>query len=133
MKKAFKNKKINVLIADSVLLVLALLASNIAAFMIKYIPPCVFMEKGILCPACGGTRCIQSFFSGNISAAFSYNAYFTVVIFYAMVLLFLINLYCLFDFKRLKIVIRIISGKEAIVALAVGFLFFGVIRTFAQA
>ncbi len=128
MKNAFKNKRLNVLIADGALLVLALFAKRIAALMIKHIPPCVFLERGILCPSCGGTRCIQSFFSGDISEAFYYNAYFAAMIFYVAAVLILINLYCLFDIKKMRKIIRVTAGKETIITLAVGFIIFGIVR-----
>ena len=130
MKHLFKNKRINVLIADGILALLLLFASTIASVMINNIPPCAFAEMGILCPACGGTRCVESFFSGRIAEAFDYNGFFTVLIFYSAVLLIVINLYCLFDFKRLKGVIKIMSGYKTIIVAAVLFAVFGFIRAY---
>lgn len=130
MKRLFKNKRINILIVDGMLALLALFAPAIASLMINNIPSCAFAKMGILCPACGGTRCVESFFSGRIGEAFSYNAFFTVLIFYSALLLIIINLYCLFDLKVLKNIIRLMSGYKTIIAAAVLFAVFGFIRAY---
>ena len=59
------NKKIkNMLLLELGIVFLVLIIFIIIKFnIIKYIPPCFIHEKfGILCPSCGGTRCVISFF-----------------------------------------------------------------------
>lgn len=53
----------------------------------------IFENTGILCPSCGGTRCVQSLFNGNIIKAFEYHFVFTIGIIYLLALniVFLIN------------------------------------------
>lgn len=128
MRKLIINKKIIIILADAVLATLALFVPKLAAIMINNIPSCPFAKMGILCPACGGTRCVQSFFSGRISDAFSYNAFFTVLIFYTFAIIILANLYCLFDVKRLKGILEMLAGYKAVIAGAVVFAIFGFVR-----
>lgn len=132
MKKLLKNKRFNIITVDILFALLVLFADRLASLMIKSISPCPFAKMGILCPACGGTRCVESFFSGNISKAFGYNAFFTVLIFYTFVVLTLINLYCLFDVQRLKEPIRLMTGYKTIITFAVAFAVFGFVRALAN-
>ena len=55
---------------------------------------CWFYEKtGILCPSCGGTRCVQKLLNGDIVKAFEYHPVFTITIIYLLILniIYLIN------------------------------------------
>ena len=61
---------------------------------INKITSCWFFETtGILCPSCGGTRCVQSLLSGDIINAFKYNVVFSIGIIYLLILnvVYLIN------------------------------------------
>ena len=53
----------------------------------------IFQSTGILCPSCGGTRCIQSLLQGDIVSAFHYNFVITFVAIYLVILniVYLIN------------------------------------------
>ena len=53
----------------------------------------IFQNTGILCPSCGGTRCIQSLLQGDIVSAFHYNFVITFVAIYLVILniVYLIN------------------------------------------
>ena len=128
MKKLFKSKILNILLADAIFAFLALSAPGIAALMIDNISSCPFSEIGILCPTCGGTRCVQSFFNGDISKAFKYNEFITVFIFYVIAILVIANLYCLFDIKKLKGVLKTAAGYKAVIICAILFVVFGLIR-----
>ena len=75
------NKKIkNMLLLELgiiflVLIIFIVVKSNIT----KYFPTCFIYERtGILCPSCGGTRCVSNFVFGNFKASFrncKYNLY----------------------------------------------------------
>ena len=61
---------------------------------INKITSCWFFETtGILCPSCGGTRCVQSLLRGDIINAFKYHVVFTIGIIYLLILnvVYLIN------------------------------------------
>lgn len=53
----------------------------------------IFQSTGILCPSCGGTRCIQSLLQGDIVSAFHYNFVIACVVIYLVVfnIVYLIN------------------------------------------
>ncbi len=57
----------------------------------KIIPACwIYQNTGILCPACGGTRCLTFMLQGNFFKAFSSHSLFFVGILYLLLLNFLI-------------------------------------------
>lgn len=57
--------------------------------IIKYIPTCIINQNfGILCPSCGGTRCVTNFALGNFKEGFLYHPIFFVTILY----LFFVNI-----------------------------------------
>lgn len=79
------NKKIkNMLLLELGIVFLVLIIFIIIKFnIIKYIPPCFIYEKlRVLCPSCGGTRCVISFFIGNFKQSFLYHPIFFITIIY---------------------------------------------------
>lgn len=53
----------------------------------NFIPQCFWYENfGILCPSCGGTRCIISFFNWDFYNSFMYNPVFFLTIIYIIIL-----------------------------------------------
>ena len=79
------NKKIkNMLLLELGIVFLVLIIFIIIKFnIIKYIPLCFIHEKfGILCPSCGGTRCVINFFIGNFKQSFLYHPIFFITIIY---------------------------------------------------
>ena len=79
------NKKIkNMLLLELgiiflVLIIFIVVKSNIT----KYFPTCFIYERtGILCPSCGGTRCVSNFVFGNFKASFLYHPIFFITIIY---------------------------------------------------
>lgn len=62
--------------------------------IIKYIPICFVNGKfGILCPSCGGTRCVVNLILGNIKESFLYHPVFFVLIIYLVIvnILYIVN------------------------------------------
>lgn len=69
------------------------------------LPECYFYKNyGILCPSCGGTRCVTNFFQGNLTEAFKYNKIYFVMILYLIIL-------------NIVIIINLISKKERMTIL----------------
>lgn len=90
------NKKIkNMLILELGIIFLVLIIFIIVKLnIIKCIPPCFINEKfGILCPSCGGTRCVTNFLLGNFKASFLYHPIFFVTIIYLNIanIIYIIN------------------------------------------
>lgn len=69
---------------------------------IKKMPSCLIKERlGLVCPTCGGTRCIKAFLEGNMKLAF----------FYHPVIFFIIIYWILFDISYM---INTMLGKKKI-------------------
>lgn len=62
--------------------------------IISLLPHCIINKTfGILCPSCGGTRCVLNLIIGNYRASFSYHPIFFITIIYLLLvnLLYIIN------------------------------------------
>ena len=94
------NKKRRfILILDAALVAFALAAKHIAAWMMAYLPDCMYAKRGIMCPSCGGTRCVRNFFSGRFAEAFALNPFIFLLIIYLGIALVLGNIGCLFGHR----------------------------------
>lgn len=111
---------------DAILLLAALNVKRLAVLMSDKISECIFLRMGILCPSCGGTRCVYNMASGNFSEAFAYNPFIFLVVIYAAIVLLLFNITYLFNI-RLK-VFRIMANSRAVIVIAVLYALFGILR-----
>lgn len=69
--------------------------------IIKLMPTCIINKNfGILCPSCGGTRCIINFAIGNYKESFLYHPIFFMTIVYLIVINILHIINC---FRKEKI------------------------------
>lgn len=62
--------------------------------LIKFLPPCPINKFfGVLCPSCGGTRCVTNFVLGNFAESFFYHSILFITILYLLLvnLLYIIN------------------------------------------
>lgn len=87
------KKSLIIIIIELVLLII--LYFFVKSKYIELIPECwVYKNTGILCPACGGTRCVQNFLQGNfIEAFFSHMIFFIGIIYLGIIdIVYLINL-----------------------------------------
>ena len=125
-----KNKKRLVLCVDALIAAFALLAPFFATLMMSYIPTCVFYRRGFLCSTCGATRCVYSFFSGNLATAFEYNQFIFILIFYLAFVLLVWNASVFFDNAKIGKVCKAVTHPIAICSLAVLFAIFGIFRNF---
>lgn len=93
-----KKKKTVVVIAEIVTIIIIYLFVN--SDYIKIIPKCwIYDATKLYCPSCGGTKCIQNIFKGNLIKAF----YSNMVIFIGIIYLFIINIIYLFNIKNKKL------------------------------
>lgn len=77
--------------------------------MIKFLPACIINKTfGILCPSCGGTRCIINFINGNFKESFIYHPVFFITIIY----LLLVNLLYIVNSFRKKEMLTFLYPKE---------------------
>ena len=105
------NKKIkNMLLLElGIVFLVLIIFIMIKLNMIKYIPNCFIHEKfGILCPSCGGTRCVINFLTGNFMQSFLYHPIFFITIIY---LLFINLIYIINSFRK-KEILTFLYPKE---------------------
>ena len=96
-----KKKKNMILIELIIIFIIISSYIFINSKYINYMPECYIKSHyNILCPSCGGTRCVISFLNGNFIKAFKYNIVFFITIIYLIVLnvVYIIN-----SFKKKKI------------------------------
>lgn len=122
------DKKKVVLLLDGALLIVATLVVPMAQWMLRTLPDCSFAKIGVLCPSCGGTRCVRAFFSGEFAAAFSFNPFFFVLIWYLGAALVLLNVGVLWKVKWAERAARAMTGGTAVIIAAITFAIFGVVR-----
>ena len=88
------NKKSIIIITIEVVLIIFLYMFTNSQY-IEIIPKCwVYEQIGLLCPACGGTRCVINILKGNFIEAFFSHMVFFATITYLMTfnVIYLINL-----------------------------------------
>lgn len=92
------NKKSLVIIGVEII-ALVILYGFITSQYLEMIPSCwIHRETGLLCPACGGTRCLISLLKGNwIKAFFSHTIFFIGILY-----LFIINVVYIINLNREK-------------------------------
>ena len=106
------------------------IAKWLATAIINNFSGCIFRLGGYLCPACGGTRAVYNFLSGNFAKAFSYNPYIVLILVYLIVLLVILNVEFLFGVKKVTPIRKAMVNYKTIIALVIGYALFGIIRNF---
>ncbi len=90
---SMKKLKITAIVLDVSFLLLCIMAPFITDLMRAGGKPCFSLEMlGIICPACGGTRCVNHFFKGEFLTALKYNPIIFCGIIYFTVALLLFNI-----------------------------------------
>jgi len=124
-----KEVRLLVLI-DGAVAAFLLAAPYLASWMMAHLPSCPFAEAGVLCPACGGTRCVASLMSGEVGNAFSHHPYFLLLFVYLAVLLFVYHVGVLFRVTFAKKIAVFMADYRMVIAWAVAFAIFGLLRNF---
>ncbi len=123
-------KKAVIVFSDILLILFSLSAPYLASAMMESGPTCYFLEKGIICPSCGGTRCVYAFFTGAFKQAFLYN----FSIFCGLLLLFfvilLLNIHVFFKNERCIKIIRRILHPVTLTVLILLYVILGLLRNF---
>ncbi len=130
MRLAANKLRLWVLALDGFLLIFAWKLAEILRFMLESPEECTFLQKGIICPACGGTRSVLNFVSGRFRQSFSYHPVVFCVIIYLIVLVFLWNLDYVLDLRFAKKIHRKMTDYRVIIAIAVCYVVIGVGRNF---
>lgn len=88
-----KKRKIFIILIEIIIFII--LYSFVNSTYINLIPQCwVYRQTGILCPACGGTRCLIYLLKGNWIQAFFSHMVFFVGIMYLLIFnfIYIVNL-----------------------------------------
>lgn len=103
MKKLDEKTKNMILFEIIVMIFILVLYIIVKTEIIKIVPSCYILRKtGILCPSCGGTRCIKALINLNIIEALRMNAFYTITIIYLLILNIVYILNTLFKTNKLK-------------------------------
>lgn len=124
-----KHKKRFVLILDGILALCAVCVLPLAKWMMAYMPPCVFAQRGIICPSCGATRCVRAFFSLQFSQSFLYHPIIFLLILYLGLGVLLLNFGWLLKSKVSEKVALAMFSVRAITAVGIIYAVFGIIRS----
>ena len=127
---AMRKKQILLLLGDLAILALALLIPRFSKLLLDAGPACIFTRWGLLCPACGGTRCVRYFFTGRFSLAFAMNPLIFILILYGIFWLFLVNLGCFARWKPAQKAASFMVRPGVVVSFAIAFALFGILRNF---
>ncbi len=122
------EKRRSALLLDGACLALCLAAPALTDRMLAGGGPCFSRSMGLLCPACGGTHCVNSFFRFRFAEAFTHNPAVFCGLIYGFAVLAAVNLAAFFpggSFERVK---RGMLSPPLLVALAVAYCAAGFLR-----
>ena len=115
---------------DVVVVMFVLAVPRLLRLLMDGVPNCWSLNMGIICPACGGTRCLLNFLEGNLLASFKYNPMVFVIVVYLFCVLIFLNLSVFIRCSFVKKIFSILTSHYFIILLAVCFAVFGVLRNF---
>ena len=130
MRFTVKKLRLLILALDGFLLLLAWKLDAILNLMLNSPEGCVFLQNGLICPACGGTRSAFHFVSGNFCQSFAYHPAVFCIILYLIALVILWNLDYVFTLGFAKKIHRKMTDYRVIIAIAVSFVVIGIGRNF---
>jgi hypothetical protein len=90
----------------------------------------MFYEMGFLCPSCGGTRAVRSFFELKFFDAFAYNAFVAFLLVYLFAIAVILNLAFVLNIQSFQKVLRLAVNYKVVIAFAGLYAVFGVLRNF---
>lgn len=94
-----KNKQKAILIIGIEILCIILIYIFVNSKYVSMLPSCwIYETTGMLCPACGGTRCVIYMLQGNFVKAFLSHRIFFIGILYLLVL----NVLCIINLIKKK-------------------------------
>ncbi|MBE7040962.1 MAG: DUF2752 domain-containing protein [Ruminococcaceae bacterium] len=129
--KYIQNKRLLVILFDALIVAVGFCIKPMAIFMFQTgISQCSYYKNGIICPGCGGTRCVYNFFSGNLYQSFVFHPFVFCMIWYCFLVILLLNLEFIFKSKIAKRIRRFLLDYRTIIVLFICFVIFGLSRNF---
>lgn len=127
--KILKDKVSIIVVSFDVIVILAIVfVKPVVSCAMNVLPACFLGKIGLVCPACGGTRCFYNFFTGNLYASFMYNQFMFFMIVFALILIIVANLAFVFNLSAARKIFLRLSNFRVIIVLAVFYAIFGVVR-----
>jgi hypothetical protein len=123
-----KKKQWAVLAGDLGLAAAAFLLPWAASMMLAGGSDCIFTRWGLLCPSCGGTRCVEAFFTGRFFLAWDLNPFVTGLLVGGILWLALMNLDAFARQRWAGRLAMAVIRPATVIVLAVGFCLFGIGR-----
>ena len=121
-------KRKYILLLDAGILALIPVVVLLAKWMLDALPDCFSLRIGLLCPACGGTRCLLQMVQGHFGQALKLNPYFFFTAWILLGLLVLGNVYAFSHGKWGGKLLRQLWQTKWVIVWAIGFALFGVFR-----
>ena len=120
-----------ILVFDIIIIAVGFMLKPTAILMFKTgVAKCFFAQRGIICPSCGGTRCVYNFVNGNFSEAFGYHAGVFMGLIYLFAIIFFMNLYYLFNLDFARKIYRTLTDCRLIGVLVILHAIYGLSRNF---
>lgn len=113
---------------DGLVVVLLLLGGTVCRWLLDKLPDCIISRYGLLCPACGGTRCLHYLLQGKVLQSFWMNPYVFCTVFLGIGLLILLNVAAWSRKRSVMVLLRYTLNPRYLIAWAVGFAVFGIAR-----
>ena len=123
-----KHKKKLVIALDILLIPIMILCRLSTDGMLSQDHPCPWTYVGAQCGSCGGTRCVNHFFSGDIIGAFQLNPFVVICIFYLIFTVVLLNLLVFTKLTWPEKVLRKMYGIPALIISLSGYFLFTILR-----
>ena len=117
-------------IFDALMLLLLWQRDAILQWMLGPETQCFLLKNGVICPACGGTRCAFYLASGAFAKAFVYHPVLFCLFFYLVALAILWNAELLFQVDLAKKLRRWMTDYRVVIAIALCYVVVGLSRNF---
>ena len=121
-------KRWHILLLDAVLLAAVPLGNLLTNWMLAVMPPCFVLEYGLLCPVCGGTRCVRFITEGNFLSALKMNPYIFGTVLLVGLGVLLLNLWAATQNRHLEKLTKKLLNPRWVIYWAIGLMAFGVLR-----
>ena len=123
-------KRWHILLLDAVLLTLIPIVGLLARWMMDAVPACIFLERGIRCPSCGGSRCVLYLTQFRFADAFRMNPFYFSTAMVCLALILFLNISVLLQWQKGMRIFKKVCRPYLVILWAIGYAVFGFIRMF---
>ncbi len=124
------KKKLYVFVLDLIVAAAVVSTPYLLSMFMNKAPDCWLLNMGIICPACGGTRCLSNFLRGRFFVAFRYNQMFFLLGIYTLILLLMLNMSVFSKWSFPAKIVKIMVHPRTVITIAILFVCVGFLRNF---